>query len=321
MQIYQTKLSKASPVPTQLEFLQAADQRNLLKTKKELSLYHNLEAGNQGEEFVLDLLEKFGCKHWIVLRNLWLDHYGIYENDIVLLTSHAIYILEVKNYEGEFDYRNSRCYINGRKLKENCIHQAEKAWMNLREICHSIDQSIHIKGALLFVGEHNEVVIQSEVDGIEIVTRNTLRKFIQSIKKEEEFHHYSSLNTQKFLSHFERNEVLNPFGPLKSYLPEEVLKGKCGIYCKECGGYNVTVTRKFVRCENFHEELRVEAVFRMIEEFQTLTYESDSVTRAELMRFLDNQVSEPYLTKFLNRYFVRIHNGRHSKYQLDKRLS
>ena len=316
MQIYQTKLSKASPVPTQLEFLQAADQRNLLKTKKELSLYHNLEAGNQGEEFVLDMLEKFGCKHWIVLRNLWLDHYGIYENDIVLLTSHAIYILEVKNYEGEFEYKNSRCYMNGRKLKENCIHQAEKAWMNLREICHSIDQSIHIKGALLFVGEHNEVVIQSEVDGIEIVTRNTLRKFIQSIKKEEEFHHYSSLNTQKFLSHFERNEVLNPFGPLKSYLPEEVLKEKHGIYCKECGNYDTQLTRKFLKCSNGHVELRDSAILRTINEFEVLIFMNQHMTRTDLMKFMDNKVSKSSLINLLNKHFIRIHNGRHTKYKI-----
>ena len=316
MQIYQTKLTKTSPVPTQLAFLQAAYRRNLLKTNKEMSLYHNLEAGNQGEEFVLDMLEKLGCKHWIVLRNLWLDHYGIYENDIVLITSHAIYILEVKNYEGEFEYRNSRCYINGRKLKENCIHQAEKAWMNLKEICHSIDRSIHIKGALLFVGEHNEVVIQSEVDGIEIVTRNTLRKFIQSIKKEEEFHHYSSLNTQKFLSHFERNEVLNPFGPLKSYLPEEVLKGKCGIYCNECGNYDTQLTRKFLKCSNGHVELRDSAILRTINEFEVLIFKIQHMTRTDLMKFMDNKVSKSSLINLLNKHFIRIHNGRHTKYKI-----
>lgn len=121
MYIYETKLSKASPVPKHLDFLSAADRRELLRKNKELSLSRNLAIGAQGEQFVLNILKEVGHNDWIVLPNLWLEHYGIYESDIVLLTRHAPYVFEVKNYDGLFEYRDSRCSVNGNRMKENCI--------------------------------------------------------------------------------------------------------------------------------------------------------------------------------------------------------
>ncbi len=316
MQIYETHLTKTSQVPAPLEFLQAAYRRGLLKTSKEIRLYRNLELGNQGEQYALGMLQTYGRKHWVVVRNLWLEHFGIYENDIVLLTNGAFYVLEVKNYEGHFEYKKGRCFINGKKLKENCIQQAEKALMNLQEICGKVDRSIRVKGALLFVGEHNEVQIVSEVDGIEVVTRSTFRQFIQRIAEEEDFHAYAAAAAHKTLAHFEKKEVLNPFGPLTSYSPDEVFAGRRGIYCQTCGSYHTELTRKFVGCEQGHVELRGEAVLRTIEEFRILTFQQGYASRAELMIFLDETVSESYLARLLNRYFDRMNSGRYSKYKL-----
>lgn len=76
MAIYQTNLSKTSPIPTQLGFLRAANQRGLLKTTKEQRLYNNLDRGAQGEQYVKNMLEIYGRKHWVIVENVWLDYYG-----------------------------------------------------------------------------------------------------------------------------------------------------------------------------------------------------------------------------------------------------
>lgn len=315
MYIYKTKLAQTTHVPSQLKFLETARKRGLLPKEKDQRLLRNLAKGAEGERYVVEMLEKYGGTHWVVVPNLWLEHRGKFESDVMLLTRHGCFSLEIKNYDGNFEYKKSRCYLNGKKLSENCVQQAEKAAMNLEEICHSVDSSTLVRGALLFVGEHNEVEILSEADGIEVVTRTSLRKFIQNIRREEEILAYASVDTEKILRCFERKEVLNPFGPLASFTVEEVLAGRRGISCKACGSYATMLTRKFLRCENGHEELRDTAVLRTIEEFRVLTFQTEYVTKAELLAFLGGQVSETYLYKFLRKYFVLIHNGRHAKYR------
>lgn len=321
MYIYETKLGKSSPVPKHLDFLRAADQRELLKGKKELSLYRNLAIGAQGEQIVLDALERFGLKDWVVLPNLWLEYFGIYESDIVVLTKHAPYVFEVKNYDGLFEYRESRCLVNGKRIKENCIQQAEKAWLNLQDICRGMDRSITAKGALLMVGEHNDVRIESDVKDIEVVTRYQLRNYIREIARMDSGFSRNNYDIQRLLCYFENNEVLNPFGPHASYTPEEVLDlGRRGIYCKTCGSYKVETSRKFVRCQNGHEELRRDAIKRTIHEFGVLTFEHDYMNRRDLQMFLGEQTSRDLLIDILNTHFVKNQGGKYTNYVNKKAL-
>lgn len=320
MYIYETKLSKNSYVPTQLEFLRAANRRELLSTTQESHLYRNLEIGAQGEQFVMDMLKKYGREHWVVLRNLWMDCQGIYESDILLLTSHTPYVFEVKNYDGLFEYKDYRCYVNGNRLKENCIHQAQKGLINLQDICKGIDRSISAKGALLMVGEHNDVRIQSKVEEIELKTRYQIRNYIQEIAQQEEANYQSRVDTPRLLNRFEKIETLNPFGPRKSYSSEEVLEGRLGIYCKNCGSYDLESSRKFVKCKYNHEELRREAIIRTIHEFGMLTFDHDFMTRSDLSQFMNNQLSDPYLVDILNNNFVKVQHGKYAKYTNKKAL-
>lgn len=321
MYIYETTLRKSSHVPKQVDFLRLAERRELLREKKDLSLYRNLSIGEQGEQFVLDTLNEFGHKDWVVLPNLWLDHYGIYESDLVLLTRHAPYVFEVKNYDGLFEYKDSRCSVNGNRIKENCIQQAEKALLNMKDICKGIDRSIHPKGALLMIGEHNDVRIESEVKDIEVVTRYQLRNYIQKIARLDTKYSRNSYDIQGLLKHFEKNDVLNPFGPLTSYSPEEVLaNGRRGIYCQTCGSYEMESSRKFVRCRNGHVEVRREAIIRTTHEFGVLTFEHDFLTRRDLQIFLGDQTSIPFLLDILNSHFDCAQRGRYAKYVNKKAL-
>lgn len=321
MYIYETKLAKASAVPKQLDFLRAADRRELLKEKKDLNLYRNLSIGAQGEQYVLDALKRFGQEDWVVLPNLWLDHFGIYESDIVLLTRHAPYVLEVKNYDGLFEYKDSRCLVNGNRIKENCIQQAEKAWLNLQDICRGMDRSINPKGALLMIGEHNDVRIASDVQGIEVVTRSQLKKYTKEIARLDERVAQNRYDSRRLLRYFEQQEVLNPFGPLASYTPEEVLaNGRRGIYCQTCGSYEVETSRKFVRCRNGHEELRRDAIKRTIHEFGVLTFEHDYMNRRDLQMFLGGQVSRELLIDILNTHFAKNQSGKYTNYVNKKSL-
>lgn len=314
MKIYETTLAKSSEIPSQIDFLNAAYHRGLLKSNEKIRLYQNLEAGAQGEQFVIDALQTYGRKHWVVLQNVWQDYFGVYESDIILITRSAVYIFEVKNFEGLFEYKESRCYINGRRIKENYIHQAEKAFLNLTDICQKINRSIPVRGAILFVGEHSEVRVDSKIEDIEVIVRHQLRKYILQIAREEQENYHVQIDYKKIISQFERNEVLNPFRPKISYSALDLEQGKKGIHCEYCKSYNILISKKFVRCKCGHAELRRAAILRMIDEYRVLTFSDPYFVRSEIEMFLGGQVSKSYLVSILNENFQSNCKNKYTKY-------
>lgn len=189
MYFYQTELQKQSELlPTQLDFLQVAKQRELPLTKKENNLLYTLEAGERGEQAAINFLRDFGRDHWTVMRNLWIDYSNPYESDILLFTKKQPYVLEVKNYYGNFIYDNGVCTLEGKKLTNNPVFQAQSAHTNLQGISNEVAPSLQAEGALILIGEHNDVELRSEVPDIKVKLRNQFRNYIQNILAEERNH-------------------------------------------------------------------------------------------------------------------------------------
>ena len=69
MYIYKTNLSKNSGVPSQFDFLKVSNQRGLLRTSNDKTLYRNLMVGAQGEQYMVDMLKKSGRRIVFILLN------------------------------------------------------------------------------------------------------------------------------------------------------------------------------------------------------------------------------------------------------------
>lgn len=110
-------------VPSKLEILRELEKRTALPEDLENERIR-LEASDQGEQKVLSYLQQFGSEHWRILPNLWLDYFGKFECDMLLLTTAGVYPFEIKNYTGQFEFRKNQCLINGKKVGHNAIAQA-----------------------------------------------------------------------------------------------------------------------------------------------------------------------------------------------------
>ncbi|MEY8291801.1 nuclease-related domain-containing protein [Carnobacteriaceae bacterium 52-44] len=277
MNLQQMEFSRDSnKLSSLLDFTRISHRRQLIDPKEGEYTLYRLEMGELGEQRVLNFIKKYGNKHWIVIRNLWMDYYGSYESDIILMTKHAIYVFEVKNYEGNFEYEDGQCRINGNLYGSNCVFQAERAHINLQNICRKISPSIPVKGALIFIGEHNQVSIHSKVNNIQIIMRNQLRDYIRQIAKDEAMSKTTPINVQKMIKKFEELEIINPYGP-KAFQPSELTKAKKGICCAKCGSFSLEISKLFVRCSCGFQELRKEAMLRTIHKYGALIFETDEM--------------------------------------------
>lgn len=316
MLIHHSRLSSLmTQTPTLLDYKRILKRRDIIKYEDYGPSLYNLETGEAGEQELLTFLKDYGQKHWIVIRNLWMNHRGEFESDIVLITYHACYVFEVKNYVGHFEYENSLSRINGSNLPNNAISQAERAYIHLTNICRKISPSITTNGALIFIGEHNTVDILTKVSGVKVLSRNELRRYIESIANEEAAYPYPPIDSSKIIAHFENYEIVNPY-KIETVREGTLAKVRRGIYCAECFSYDIDTSKLFITCVCLHRERREEAVLRTICEYGVLNFEKESVSLRELLEFMDYQVSGNYLRKILTKYFKMVYKNAHTTYQI-----
>jgi len=318
MDIQQTKRQiERNKSPTRLEVLRELNKRSALNDEL-ISELNRLELGAQGEKTVLAHIKEFGEDHWVVMQNLWLDYYGKFECDLLLLTDAGIYPFEIKNYSGTFEFKNSQCLINGKKVGHNAIVQAQKATINLEQIIRSnASQYYNIQGAITFIGQHNEVIVYDEIEDIQVVMANQLRNYIWNIAKEERNYQGRPVDVRSIVGRLEGAETDNPFS--RDNITDDIKKRvRKGIRCSYCGSFDVDTSKSYITCGCRMHEPRENAIVRTICEYGVINYKED-LTTAALVDFFDGAISRKNLSKFLNRHFVRIGSNKNTRY-INKQL-
>lgn len=299
--------------PEKCDLLEIWLRRSEYVNQEVLNEFARLKRGIEGEKVVLEYIKKYGRKHWKVIPNLWLDYYGTFESDLLLLTRHGIYPIEIKNYNGFFQYDHGISKLNDREINGNAIYQARKATKNLRELIGSRFYKLHVQGVLVFVGEDNPIEVSPPINDIDILQRNQLKGYIQKICEAEDHGRYQQqLDIDKVAAHLKNYEVENPYqaNPIST---EEMAQLKKGILCAKCDQATIKISRKFVTCACGHVELRDKAMVRTICEYGVLNFDRE-LTVGELFDFFDGQASRDYLKSILKRYFELRKGGKYSYY-------
>lgn len=300
--------------PNRLEYLRELDKREALKGQDELKQeFVRLETGVLGEQAVLDYLEKFGNENWIILKNVWLNHYGQFEIDILLITLTGIYIFEVKNYAGKFEYKDNQCFINGEPTGNNIIAQGQRAVTKLEKILKESSFYPKVRGAIVFTGEHCTIDIQDEVSGVDVFMSNELRNYIWKITQDDYNYYGEPINVDRLLRIISKAESTNQFK--SSEIPPEIISNtKKGIRCSKCGKFGLEVGRKYISCKCGMHENRDEAIVRTICEYGVLHYQED-LTTTELTDFFGGEVARNSVLIRLDNHFDKIGNNRSTKYR------
>lgn len=293
------------PRPTKLEVLREIDKREGLhhhkKYKNELYL---LEKGDRGEERLLHYLEANGAPHWTVFRNVWLDYYGEFECDVLLVTHLGVHAFEVKNYSGKLELLNNQCLRNGQVISHNPFSQTQKSTTNLQEILNQQPQSPHVQGVLSFVGINNHVELHDTVSGIDVNMLNELQSYLRKLTRIERSHFNVPINLEAILTTLEPFEIGRP--SKERVIPSEIKKNvRQGICCSGCNSFEAKLTKKYLVCPCGLYEPREEAIVRTICEYGVI-YHQRNLTTTTLTDFFDGEISKSTVFRHLNKHFERI---------------
>lgn len=318
MIIYQTKiLQEAAMEPTQLDIERILHIRRRQETVEDNYRLKRLEAGELGENILLNYLENYGEEDWIVIQNIWLNNGGPFEGDLILLTNCACYLFEVKNYSSHLIYENGVTKINNQIISGNPINQARRNTINLQDICKMYSDKVEVYGALILIGEDNYAEIKSEISDIDIIQRNQIKYYIQKIAEKEKIYNKQPINKKRLLNHLEKFEMDRYYKP--EQIEKDVIEGlRKGINCLNCNSFNIDIRRKRVRCLCGFSEEREMAIFRTICEYGVLSFNENLQTGA-LTDFFGNQISKTSIHNVLKKYFEEVRSGRYT-YFINKNL-
>lgn len=312
MEILQTKRQiENEQFPTKLDVLRELEKRGVIDAEL-ASEFHRLKRGAAGEKAVLNFLQEFGADYWGVVKNMWFKHFGAFECDLLLITKSHIHPIEIKNYTGVVEFRESQCLVNGKKTGHNPITQAQRVTTNIEQIMQSSTLPLNIQGTLIFIGQHNEVLVHDSVNNLKIIRSNQLRNYIWQLVKEEQKYYGIPINKHEVVRHLEHFETDNPFTGHE--ISDEIKKQvRLGICCSHCGSFDVDTGKSYVSCECGMYEPRENAIVRTICEYGVIYFDKELNT-TELFNFFGGSISRRTLQKYLNNYFTMIGAGRGSKY-------
>lgn len=327
MEILQTEQQRAlNELPTKLEVLRELNKREALNEDLITELEH-LEREFEGEQKVLNLIEEFGEDHWKVVRHAPVGEYGSNKCDLLLLTNSSIHPMKIKNYTGIFKFIGSGCQLNGEDFRFHPILETQYMTMDTKETLEWHNYSLNIEGTLIFIDKHSEAQPLYPPDypydyfgSIEMITSNQVRGYIKRIAEEEKDHSGPSINDKRrIIKQLEKVEhIAKNYKDDKPEITEEIKNQvRTGICCSHCESFDLDMSRTYISCSCGMYEPRENAIVRTICEYGVIHSDKDLRT-SEVLDFFGGDISRGNLSRHLKEHFMRIGNGRGTKYMNNK---
>jgi hypothetical protein len=87
--------------------------------------------------------------HWVVLHDLLLEYnQSIFQIDTLILAYEKVYLLDVKNFEGDYVVKDDKWYNPAGVLQKNPLHQLERCETLLNKLLHELGYPLRLNPIL-----------------------------------------------------------------------------------------------------------------------------------------------------------------------------
>lgn len=237
-------------------------------TEKNNYYYSNLDKGFPGEVWLDSLSEKAPGER-LLLGDLLLKAGGkTRQIDALIITSKAALLYEVKNFEGEYVYKNDRIYrVGSDKPLWNPFNQLEEADTLLHQLFAEHQIQLPIQSYVVFINP-KMTLYQAPVNPSLLLASNLDKHFEETGK---------NLNRLSSQHRAIANKLCELCLPETLYpgIPEYTYEGlRKGVLCAGCGSFINEITPrkgKYCCCKRCgRKELVSETLDRLIDEYMRL---------------------------------------------------
>lgn len=143
---------KARTIPRELEIYQLLNSRKNLLDNERKHLYA-LQKGYEGE-LLFDSMTSFIKADCLILNDLLLPHNkNTFQIDSLIIAPETIYLIEVKNFEGDYFYEQDRLYTKIPPQSEvtNPLIQLNRSESLFRQLLQQFGNNMTIQSYVVFV--------------------------------------------------------------------------------------------------------------------------------------------------------------------------
>jgi len=297
---------KYRTVPEELRILRSLHARTSL-SEEDGSHYSNLEKGYAGE-LKFDLLTESLQDQRLTLNDLLLQQNGtFFQNDSIILSQEALYLFEIKNYEGEYFYENEKLYMRSGKEVKDPILQLARNESLLRQMLQSLGYKIRVEAYVVFVNPEF-TLLQAPFD-YSIIRPTQLNRFFKKLNIPSRLNGMHYKLAEKLCSlHYEKN----PFPRKHDYSYERLKKG--GI-CLSCGRFlDIAGRNKLVCGFCGKEESIASAILRNVDEIRLL-FPDNKITTNCVHEWFGGNLSKKMIGRVLKENYKAIGNKKYTFYE------
>ncbi|WP_254778902.1 MULTISPECIES: nuclease-related domain-containing protein [unclassified Bacillus (in: firmicutes)] len=224
-----------------------------------------MEKGFQGE-LQFDSLTENLQNDCLILNDLQLRANNTeFQMDTLIIFQKMLYIIEVKNYEGEYSYDPEMFQMAFGKEVLNPLAQLNRSKSLLRLLLQSLNINFSIEGKIVFVNP--QFTLYKASPDLPFIYPTQLKSFLTKLDTIPSHLNSSHKKLAEKLTSMHLTG-LSPNAKLPAY---EITQLRKGITCKKCYSFSIsTVGRKVVCSECGCEELVTTAILRSIEELKLL---------------------------------------------------
>lgn len=276
-------------------------------SKDEILYYSYLEKGFLGE-LAFDALVDHLDADWLILNDLQLEvNYSSFQIDKVIITPTTIYLIEIKNYEGDYYIDGEHWYSTSKLEIKNPLTQLKRSESFFRRLLHGFSSHLPIKSYLVFINP--KFYLYNAPLELPIIFPTQTKRFIDQITNTNLKLKNTHNEIATKLSSMHQKDI--PYINIPPYKYKDI---KRGTICPSC--FRFYSNRSYIGyffCDFCNSKEKLEdAVIRSIEEFNVLFPELP-ITSTRITDWCQ-VVSKRYLQKLLPKKFQLIKHGRSSYY-------
>lgn len=296
--------------PHDLLFYEALSARTEL-TKDEKKNLNNFRKGYEGEMLYDQLFESIGHDNILIYRDVFLSiDNSVTQYDALIISDHGIISNEVKNFSGKCTVRDGNWLLNDYPVTKDAFSQLNRAVGKLMDIRNSTQSNFNVSGKLIFPNDTFIFHSEEQYNWDKIILRSGLRDYFRQFNLSG----IKTGNKAQYISRVISSYIVeNPYFILKA----DKMRLKLGLYCGQCGSFNLSRKRFHMTCNRCDStECNETHLIRAMSDYKFLFY-NQPMTRNNLLEFIDNDIPVHTVSRFLSKYCFQHKRGNMSNYSFN----
>ena len=270
---------------------------------RDLKIY---ESGFFGECLYDKIFDEVGHDNLYVFRDIYLaaGKSGA-QYDSIIISNDAITVNEIKNYSGEYHFKNGRLIRSGEVVPDNPFTQVDRAVGKLYRICRNAKISTEIKSKVIFPNDDFRLYSEDNSIWKNIVIRMDMKKYFRQFKDS-----YNTEKAERLVSLIRGQIAENPYFNGSS----NVSRIRKGLYCGACGSFELEKGRFQLTCVKCGTiESNETHLLRAMSDHKFLFY-NHPMTKRSVLELIDNQLHKITVLRALQKHCNVDSKGRQTSY-------